>query len=128
MESHKFQMHRSIDLYTRKNGKIVPESKMSLVEGEEMACWPYNREFFHAHGFTNYAAERNDRMGLFYCPRLDKYFPAKYTVIFQIPKDEQIGEMVMDGDIESVVGDRCYEPDGHDENKFPSWLLALGIV
>ena len=44
-----------------------------------------------------------------------------------MPNPDKLREMINNGVCPSVAGDEV-EPDGHDENGFPSWRLAMGII
>jgi hypothetical protein len=44
-----------------------------------------------------------------------------------VPEFDELEEMGMDGDCESVLGNSV-EPDGYDEYGAPSWLLAFGLI
>lgn len=44
-----------------------------------------------------------------------------------IPSVDDLEDWGNDGVCESVTGERV-EPDGHDENGFPSWMLVLGLI
>lgn len=46
---------------------------------------------------------------------------------FERPSEEELGEMVSDGVVESVFGNNT-EPDGWCEDNSPSWLLAMGLI
>lgn len=43
------------------------------------------------------------------------------------PDLQELMQMAFDGVCLSVAG-KITEPDGHDENGFPSWMLALNII
>lgn len=56
------------------------------------------------------------------------YYHVSYPAIFPPPTDFEHAEMAFDGDCLSVAGNGPIEPDGHDSEGFPSWLLALGMI
>jgi hypothetical protein len=42
--------------------------------------------------------------------------------------DEEMESGALEGEIESVVGGRCYEMDGYDEDGWPSKFMAHGFI
>lgn len=50
-----------------------------------------------------------------------------YTYVFRKPSDNCLMESVSDGVCSTPAGNRV-EPDGHDSDGFPSWLLILGMI
>lgn len=59
----------------------------------------------------------------------DKDYKCRYESVFEPPSEDAIGGMVFDRtNCMSVAGHDNIEPDGHDPDGFPSWLMALGIV
>jgi hypothetical protein len=51
----------------------------------------------------------------------------RYRSVIQTPSMDELEEWSNDGICESVFGERV-EPDGHDEDGAPSWLLAMGMI
>jgi hypothetical protein len=56
------------------------------------------------------------------------YYRLRYTSVLSLPSSEELGEMISDGVCMSVAGNGPIEPDGHDPEGFPSWLLVLGMI
>jgi hypothetical protein len=51
----------------------------------------------------------------------------RYRSVIKAPSINTLRKWDEEGICNSVFGNRT-EPDGHDENGAPSWLLALGMI
>jgi hypothetical protein len=51
----------------------------------------------------------------------------RYTSVFKPPSMKCLNEWLMDEGCETIIGNTV-EPDGYDDQGFPSWLLALGLI
>jgi hypothetical protein len=51
----------------------------------------------------------------------------RYTSVFKPPSETCLNRWCMDSIVDSIGGCQV-EPDGYDEEGFPSWLLALGLI
>lgn len=51
----------------------------------------------------------------------------RWSSVIRPPSMECLMRQEMDGVCDSIRGCRV-EPDGHDEQGYPSWLLALGVI
>ena len=58
----------------------------------------------------------------------DKEYKCRYESVVQPPSEDEVGQMVFDSKNCSSIGGHDVEPDGHDPEGFPSWLMVLGIV
>jgi len=50
-----------------------------------------------------------------------------YASVFKPPSEACLNRWCVDSIVESVTGENV-EPDGYDDQGFPSWLLALGLI
>jgi len=57
----------------------------------------------------------------------DADFTVRYSSVINPISRDEIEEAIFDGTCESISGE-AVEPDGHDCDGFPSWLLALGLI
>jgi len=48
--------------------------------------------------------------------------------LLSAPDDEELEEMIHEGDIEATDGECVVEPDGVCRHGYPSWLLYLGLA
>ena len=74
---------------------------------------------------------RSEKSGNYLCEIPHESRPEPYRVrvqsAFRAPTFATMEKWVNDGVARSVLGKRV-EPDGHDENGSPSWLLVLGLI
>jgi hypothetical protein len=54
-------------------------------------------------------------------------YPLRYTSVFKVPSDNCLMESMSDGVCMTPAGNPT-EPDGYDDEGFPSWLLILGMI
>ncbi len=118
---HTFEADKNI-LLKNKEGL-----SLEIKKGDTLRLFPYNKRFLNSNGFPEYQSENVSQIGILIADEGDIY-PVRYTALFDVPESEELQEMIFDGNITSVVGDTCYELDGHDEKGFPSWPMALGLV
>ena len=92
-----------------KNGQIIPKNTKGFaypIKDQDFAC-----------EFTYYTGKEAK----------DNTIILRYGSLFQPPKTEELSEWVFDSVCDSILGESV-EPDGHDSEGFPSWLLALGMI
>ena len=55
---------------------------------------------------------------------LSKMIPSRFLEL----TEEIIEKGILDDEIVSIVGNKCYEEDGHDEDGWPSLIMAYGFI
>jgi len=60
-------------------------------------------------------------------PSGEKFKSTHFTKYFKVPSLKTLEKWTFDSVCKSVSGKRC-EPDGHGDDKSPSWLLALHMI
>ena len=68
----------------------------------------------------------NDRQGHVHGARPEPYL-VRYSALAKAPTVQTLDKWNDDGIAKSVNGKKV-EPDGHDDDGFPSWFLALGLI